>query len=259
MAALNEALIFCFLFVLLCGDVEQNPGPGVRYPCSLCYQPVRWNQKALLCDLCQQWTHCKCCSIDNHTYATYQTMACFSWCCPRCLVGTMPFHDCSVLTSEVTSTDNDDSFEQFSLLPVAHGLRIAHLNCRSFLPHKEEIFDLLCNFCLDVLTLSETWLDDTIPDSGILPVGCNYSLLRRDRNRHGGGVAILISNHIRYCQKLDFSSGEIESLWIELYPRSKRSLLLCCAYRPPSKLDFYEYLTLECEKGLLYAPKVLIV
>ena len=51
MAASKEALLFCFLFVLLCGDVEENPGPGTRYPCSLCYQPVRWNQKALLCDL----------------------------------------------------------------------------------------------------------------------------------------------------------------------------------------------------------------
>ena len=46
---------------------------------------------------------------------------------------------------------------------------------------------------------------------------------------------------------------------MKLYPRSKRSLLLCCAYIPSSKLDFYEYLTLECEKGFLYVLKVLIV
>ena len=55
----------------------------------------------------------------------------------------MPFHNCSVLTSEVTFTDSDASFEQSTLMPVAHGLRIAHLNCRSFLLHKEEIFHLL--------------------------------------------------------------------------------------------------------------------
>ena len=147
----------------------------------------------------------------------------------------MPFHDYSVLASDVTSTDSDASFEQSSLMPVAHGLRIALLNCRSLLPHKEEIFNLLCNFHLDVLTLSEIWLDDTIPDSEILPGGCDYSLIRRDRNCHGGGIAILISYH---CQKLDLSRGEIESLWVELYLRNKVSLLLCCAYRPPSKLDF---------------------
>ena len=114
MAALFEALLFCSLFMLLCGDIELNPSLGTRYPCSLCYQQVCQNQKVLLCDLCQQWTHCKCCSIDNHAYATYQKMMCFSWCCPCCLVSTMPFHDCSVLTSEGTSTDSDASIEQLS-------------------------------------------------------------------------------------------------------------------------------------------------
>ena len=34
---------------------------------------------------------------------------------------------------------------------------------------------------------------------------------------------------------------------------------MCCAYKPPSKLDFYEHLTLECEKGFSHASKVLIV
>ena len=59
---------------------------------------------------------------------------------------------------------------------------------------------------------------------------CGYSLFRRDRNRHGGGVAILLSNCIPFCPHLDLSGGQIESIWGELYPRSKRSLLLCCAY-----------------------------
>ena len=98
-----------------------------------------------------------------------------------------------------------------------------------------------------------------IPDGEILPGRCDYSLIRQDKNRHGEGVAILISNYFCHCQKVDFSTGEIESLWVELYPKSKRSLLLYCAYRRPSKLDFYEYLTLECEKGFSYASKVLIV
>ena len=192
LAALNEALLYCLLLVLLCGNVEQNPGPNTRYPCSLCYQPVCWNQKALLCDpdLCEKWTHCKCCSVDNYMYATYQRMECFSWPCPHCLVDTMPFHDCSVLTSDVTSTNSDVSQEQSSLMPVAQGLRIAHLNCQSLLPHKDEIFNLLYSFHLDVLTLSETWLDDTIPDNEILPGGCDYSLICQDKNHYGGGVAI---------------------------------------------------------------------
>lgn len=248
-------------FLLLCGDIEYNPGP-TRYPCSICYQPVCRNQKALLCDLCESWTHCRCCGVDNEMYACYQRMEHFSWHCPRCVASVLPFHDCSVLHSEdsfVSVTSVDESIEQFGLPPVAFGLRVAHLNCRSFLAHKDDIFDLLCSFHIDVLTLSETWLDDTVPDAEILPAGCDFSLLRRDRNRNGGGVAIVLSSRVRYCQKCDLSSGHIESLWVELYPRSKHSLLLCCAYRPPSKMDFYEYLTSECNQACLQTQKLLVV
>ena len=38
--------------LLLCGDVQSNPGPSTCYPCAMCYCPVRWNQEALLCDVC---------------------------------------------------------------------------------------------------------------------------------------------------------------------------------------------------------------
>ena len=52
-----------------------------------------------------------------------------------------------------------------------------------------------------------------------------------------------------------FSSGEIKSLLVELYPKSKRSLLLCCAY---TGLLISTSL-LECEKGFSCVSKLLIV
>ena len=81
---------------------------------------------------------------------------------------------------------------------------------------------MICILHLDVLTLSETWLDDTVSDGEVLPVGFNYSLYHRDRNCHGGGVVIVISSCI---PRLDLSSGQTKSIWGELYPRSKHSLL----------------------------------
>ena len=57
--------------------------------------------------------------------------------------------------------------------------------------------------------------------------------------------------------------GNVESLWVELFPRTKRSLLLCCVYRPPSKVDFYDLFASECEKIMLHSAqsfrKVLIL
>ena len=49
----------------------------------------------------------------------------------------------------------------------------------------EEISQLLLITKLDLLCICETWLDDTIQDSEIHVDG--FSVVRKDRNRHGGG------------------------------------------------------------------------
>ncbi len=57
--------------------------------------------------------------------------------------------------------------------------------------------------------------------------------MRKDRNRHAGGVALMILDCLRWRTRLDLSDGGIESVWIELYPESrKRSMSICCTYRP---------------------------
>jgi len=154
----------------------------------------------------------------------YQQAGDFMWNCPCCISKSLPFNDCLFLTLEgsvETSFDND-CFPLSNLHQPSYGLLIAHLNCRSFLSHKDEIVQLICTLHLDVLTLSETWLDDTVSDGEVLPVGFNYSLFRKGRNHHGGGVAIIISNNIPHRLCLDLSTGQTESLCGELYPQSKR-------------------------------------
>ena len=82
---------------ILLYDVELNPGP-VRYPCSMCYRPVRVNQRALQCDECACWCHCACCGVDINAYKKFQNAEMFNWTCPGCLSNTLPFHDCAVLS-----------------------------------------------------------------------------------------------------------------------------------------------------------------
>ena len=36
-----------------------NPGP-IRFPCTVCYRPVKYNDRALLCDMCKHWICCRC-------------------------------------------------------------------------------------------------------------------------------------------------------------------------------------------------------
>ena len=101
---------------------------------------------------------------------------------------------------------------------------------------------------LDIFTLSETRLDDTIGKSDICPAG--MSIFRRDQNRRGGGVAIIISSTLHFALRPDLNTNSIESLWLEIYPRSKRSMLICSTYRPPSQNDFFQHLLAECDMGL---------
>ena len=101
----------------------------------------------------------------------------------------LPFHDCSFLSSPTVSQirlcDEASNDEAFPIPPVAtHSfLRIAHLNCRSLLSNLDEVLLFIQTHKVDVMTLSETWLDNTITDLEVCPDGYDLLIFRRDRNR----------------------------------------------------------------------------
>ena len=59
---------------------------------------------------------------------------------------------------------------------------------------------------IDIIGLNETKLHKTIPDSQVDIEG--YDILRRDRNRNGGGVALYIRQSLNYINRQDLSSHE---------------------------------------------------
>lgn len=79
---------YCLL-LLLSGDISLNPGP-IRYPCTVCGKSVKSNQKALSCDVCQEWSHANCAGVDDSLYCKLQSVAHFSWQCPSCLFTVLP-------------------------------------------------------------------------------------------------------------------------------------------------------------------------
>ena len=50
---------FSFIVLLLCRDIELNPGPAPRYVflCGYCQLPVNWSDLAVCCDECGIWYH----------------------------------------------------------------------------------------------------------------------------------------------------------------------------------------------------------
>ena len=81
--------------------------------------------------------------------------------------------------------------------------------------------------------LNETKLDSSIADDEISIEG--YSLVRKDRNTHGGGVALYLHNDIPFIKRLDFAC-ELESISIEVKLPFMKPLIITALYSPPGEI-----------------------
>ena len=91
----------------------------------------------------------------------------------------------------------------------------------------------------DILTLNETRLDNSILDCEVQIPG--YDIIRSDRNRNGGGVAMYIRTVIPYIIRKDLSQDTLELLSIEVKKPKSKPLLISTWYRPPSaKIELFE-------------------
>ena len=84
----------------------------------------------------------------------------------------------------------------------------------------------------DIICLNETFCDGSIADNEIsLP---SYSIVRKDRNRHGGGVAIYIRNSLTFIRREDLETDDVECIWVEIKCKQRQPVLISSMYRPPS-------------------------
>jgi len=82
----------------------------------------------------------------------------------------------------------------------------------------------------DIVCVSETWLNDGIPDEDINID--NYVLYRKDRATRGGGVCAYVHRSLPCKRRLDLEVEAIEMMWIEITLVPKPMLVSVC-YRPP--------------------------
>ena len=106
------------------------------------------------------------------------------------------------------------------------------LNLASLPKHIEEIRVLLADQCFDILALNETRLDNNITNLDMHID--NYSLIRSDRSRKGGGVCIYVKNSITFSERKDLIKDNVESVFIEIHQPSSASFIVGTIYRPPS-------------------------
>ncbi|XP_029680040.1 uncharacterized protein LOC115245731, partial [Formica exsecta] len=107
-------------------------------------------------------------------------------------------------------------------------------NCRSLTRRMPELIHLLDTYSIDIAALCETRLDDVF-----LPSISNYDIFTNNRNRHGGGVAILIGKQLRFSYIRDTrignicSTNNIELLMGKVWLESNKHLYICSLYSPP--------------------------
>ncbi|CAB3993507.1 Hypothetical predicted protein [Paramuricea clavata] len=125
-----------------------------------------------------------------------------------------------------------------------HGLDCLYLNSRSLKAFvktddncskicKINIFQQLV-YCggYDVVCVCETWLNDCVLDSELLP---GYSIFRRDRvGKTGGGVLVAVRDTIRAKRRTDLEGNNVELVVVELFKANNQSIILYTFYRPPS-------------------------
>ena len=209
-----------------------------KFPCPCCSKPVKSNQKGLKCTECKQWLHISCAGIPCQMYDDMSERF-VNWQCNICLFKQLPHHNAENV-EESKSNDNMPSshtplcsyrnlvYKEFS----GNGLNIAQLNVNSILKHVDEIKSLVKQNNIHLLALNETKVDHSIFDDEINIH--NYSLVRKDRTRQGGGVAIYIHKSLHYEKLTHESMNDLEIIAIKLYLRNSEPIVLSTWYRPPS-------------------------
>ena len=90
--------------------------------------------------------------------------------------------------------------------------------------------DLIFTQDVDILFLAETFLTDTVADN-VLSIS-NYTLHRRDRPTHGGGLAAYVKSSYQTRVISNYRASQVELLAVEVKGRHTQ-LLLGGVYRPP--------------------------
>ena len=92
------------------------------------------------------------------------------------------------------------------------GIKIASLNINSLLKHIDEIRVLLTEYTFDILTINESKIDNSISDNELHIFG--YDIIRKDRNRYGGGVVLYVRDNIPFSERKDLIPKDLEMVCI---------------------------------------------
>ena len=92
---------------------------------------------------------------------------------------------------------------------------------------------------IDLIAFNETQLSNNITNNQVKL--SNYELIRKDRNRNGGGVCIYIKNHVNFKVRHDLMHDNTEAIIIEVTKPNSKPFAVVVAYRAP-----------DCNPGIFF-------
>ena len=202
--------------------------------CRSCFREVKDNQPAVECDACESWIHVRCSDMNMKTYNENKMKSRFKWNCNVCR------------KEEVLIDERIDDYvlekskqpDKMEVTKISNKeMLIVHLNARSIMNKIAEFFLFIIQVKPDILCVTETWMDDSVPKQANIPDG--YKVMRCDRSEifmqkygktKGGGVAIYYKKELKLERKELIKDENEEIMWVQV--KAKQSFLLGAVYRP---------------------------
>ncbi|MCP4487313.1 MAG: endonuclease/exonuclease/phosphatase family protein, partial [Gammaproteobacteria bacterium] len=105
----------------------------------------------------------------------------------------------------------------------------------------------------DFIAVTETWLNDTIPDS-LLLYDTEFFVARCDRvEQRGGGVALFYKKSFKVAPVfIDSCFSSVEVVAVDVISSSLCTIRIICAYCPPDYDPINVSLLIECISSLCF-------
>jgi len=130
------------------------------------------------------------------------------------------------------------------------GLSFVNLNIVTLPGKIDELRYFMNENPVSIMTLNETRLDAAIPNKAINIQG--YDVLRKDRNRYGGGVATCMyinkNSDFTYKLRTDLMPTELEMIIVEIVCSKSKPFIVISWYRPESEIVLFDHFQCILEK-----------
>ena len=146
---------------------------------------------------------------------------------------------------------------------VKKGFKIGFLNACHLLNKLSDVPSVLSNSddCFHVFGFAESRFNDVVSDHLVSIPG--YGFVRKDAscpNSKETGLIAYIHQSVNYKQLNIFDRHHIECIWIEVYLKGNKPMLIGMIYRNPSELaDWFDRFELMIEDVLDYSSEVILL